>query len=75
MNSNCHDCNTDRISPSMTIVVLFVLTDVTTVPDGYRGKFGMCRETVVGGGGGWIIIISTNCNIVGSIYGCVGNGA
>lgn len=59
----------------MAGVVLFLLTDVTTTQMD-AGVNLECVERVCAWRWwrGWIIIISTNCNIVGSIYGCVGKG-
>lgn len=73
MNSNCHDCRAAHISSAMVGAVLFLLTDVTTTQMD-AGVNLECVERVCVRGR-WIIIISTNCNIVGSIYGSVGKGA
>jgi hypothetical protein len=56
----------------MAGVVLFLLTDVTTTQMDAGVNLECVVRVCVWRG---IIIISTNCNIVGSIYGCVGKGA
>lgn len=72
MNSNCHDYCAVHISSAMAGVVLFLLTDVTTTQMDAGVNLECVVRVCVWRG---IIIISTNCNIVGSIYGCVGKGA